>query len=189
MIRSGAFDSLGEDRGALLHNVDDALEYHKLHAKERESNQVSLFSVMTEQHELPTLRLKPAPEISIEDKLAWEKELLGLYISGHPLEKHREKLERSGSTIKMVNEELREGMNTVVAGIIEEHKLVITKKNEHMAFLRIADFTGSIEVVVFPRTLTECKDLLGPDKLVAVKGRFSRRNDSPSVIAEKVKAL
>ena len=73
--------------------------------------------------------------------------------------------------------------------IIEEHKVVITKKNEHMAFIKIADFTGSIEVVVFPRTLAEVKDMLGPDKMVAVKGRFSRRNDSPSVVAEKVKAL
>jgi DNA polymerase-3 subunit alpha len=58
-----------------------------------------------------------------------------------------------------------------------------------MAFIRVADFTGSIEVVIFPRTLAECKDLLGPDKLIAIKGRFSRRNDSPSIIAEKVKAL
>ncbi len=189
LIRSGAFDTMGIDRGSLLHNVDDALEYHKLHAKERESNQVSLFSVMTEGSALPTLRLKPAPEISQEDKLAWEKELLGLYISGHPLDKHRDKLEKSGSSIKQISEDMREGVNTVIAGIIEEHKLVITKKNEHMAFLRIADFTGSIEVVVFPRTLTEFKDLLGPDKLVAIKGKFSRRNDAPSLIAEKVKSL
>ncbi len=189
LIRSGAFDTMGIDRGSLLHNVDDALEYHKLHTKERESNQVSLFSVMTEGSALPTLRLKPAPEISQEDKLAWEKELLGLYISGHPLDKHRDKLEKSGSSIKQISEDMREGVNTVIAGIIEEHKLVITKKNEHMAFLRIADFTGSIEVVVFPRTLTEFKDLLGADKLVAIKGKFSRRNDAPSLIAEKVKSL
>ena len=86
-------------------------------------------------------------------------------------------------------EESRDGINTVVAGIIEEHKVVITKKNEHMVFMRIADFTGSIEVVVFPRTLAECKDLIGTDKCVAIKGRFSRRNDAPSIIAEKVRAL
>lgn len=188
LIRAGAFDTLGIDRGSLLHNIDDALEYHKLHAKEKESSQVSLFSVIASTA-LPTLRLRPAPEISPEDKLRWEKELLGLYISGHPLDKHREKMEKSGVNIKQMSEESREGMNTVVAGIIEEHKIVITKKNEHMAFIKIADFTGSIEVVIFPRTLAECKDMLGPDKLVAIKGRFSRRNDSPSIIAEKVKAL
>lgn len=189
LIRAGCFDTLGEERGALLHNVDDALEYHKAHARERASNQESLFSLMAEKHALPTLRMRPAPEISQESKLAWEKELLGLYISGHPLEKHREKLERSGSSIKKLNEDARDGMATILAGIIEEHKLVITKKNEHMAFLRIADFTGSIEVVVFPRTFTEVKEFLAVDKMVAIKGKFSRRNDSPSVIAEKVKAL
>lgn len=188
LIRAGAFDTLGIDRGSLLHNVDDALEYHKAHAKEAASSQESLFSAMGG-HAMPTLRLRPAPEISMQDKLAWEKELLGLYISGHPLDKHREKLEKSGTTIKLINEELRDGMNAIVAGIIEEHKIVITKKNEHMAFLKVADFSGSIEVVIFPRTFTEVKDLLALDKMVAIKGRFSRRNDSPSVIAEKVKAL
>ena len=188
LIRAGAFDTLGIDRGSLLHNVDDALEYHKAHAKDAASSQESLFSGVGG-IALPTLRLRPAPEISMQDKLAWEKELLGLYISGHPLEKHREKLEKSGTTIKLISEELSDGMNAIVAGIIEEHKIVVTKKNEHMAFLKVADFSGSIEVVIFPRTFTEVKDLLGPDKLVAIKGRFSRRNDSPSVIAEKVKAL
>ena len=169
--------------------MDNALEYHKLHAKEKESSQVSLFSVMVDKNALPKLRMRPAPEISMEDKLAWEKELLGLYISGHPLDKFREKLEKGGMNIKEMREKSHDGMETVIAGIIEEHKVVITKKNEHMAFIKVADFTGSIEVVVFPRTMAECKDLLGLDKLIASKGRFSRRNDTPSVIAEKVKAL
>lgn len=189
LIRAGAFDSLGEERGALLHNVDAALEYHKEYGRAQESSQVSLFAVVTDQNARPQLRLRVARESTMEEKLAWEKELLGLYVSGHPLEKHREKLEKGGSSIKQVAEELRDGMNTIVAGIIEEHKMIITKKNEHMVFMKIADFTGSIEVVVFPRTFAECKDLIGPDKMVAIKGRFSRRNDAPSIIAEKVRAL
>jgi DNA polymerase-3 subunit alpha len=189
LIKAGAFDTLGEERGSLLYNVDNALEYHKLHAMEKASSQVSLFSVMIDKNQLPKLRMRPAPEISMEDKLAWEKELLGLYISGHPLDKFREKLEKGGMNIKEMREKSHDGMETVIAGIIEEHKVVITKKNEHMAFIKVADFTGSIEVVIFPRTMAECKDLLGLDKLIAIKGRFSRRNDAPSVIAEKVKAL
>ena len=189
LIRAGAFDTLGEERGVLLHNVDDALEYHKAHAREKASNQESLFSVISTTHAMPTLRMRPAPEISQKEKLGWEKELLGLYISGHPLDPHREKMEKSGTSIMQLNAETRDGMSTIVAGIIEEHKLVITKKNEHMAFLRIADFTGSIEVVVFPKTFAEVKDFLAADKMVAIKGKFSRRNDSPSVIAEKVKSL
>lgn len=189
LIRAGAFDSLGEERGVLLHNVDQALEYHKAHVRDAASDQVSLFSVMAAQHTLPTLRMRPAPEISQEQMLMWEKELLGLYISGHPLERFRDKIEKSGVTVKGIVENGHDGMMTVVAGIIEEARIVITKKNEHMSFIKIADFTGSIEVVLFPRTLAECKEFIVVDKIIAIKGRFSRRNDSPSLVADKVKAL
>ena len=189
LIMAGAFDTLGDERGALLKNSEDALEYHKLHGRERSSNQESLFSVMTEKSSIPIFRLRPAAEASNDDKLKWEKELLGLYLSGHPLEKYRAKMELAGINIKRTSEEGREGGDTRLAGIIEEHRIVITKKNEHMAFIKVADFYGAIEVVVFPRTLAEVKDMLGPDKCVAIKGRFSRRNDAPSVIAESVKVL
>jgi DNA polymerase-3 subunit alpha len=91
--------------------------------------------------------------------------------------------------IKTTIEKSYDGATAVVGGIIEDLRMVITKKNEHMAFVRIADFTGTIEVVVFPRTFTEIKDILLVDKCVVVKGRFSKRNDSPSVIAEKIKSL
>ena len=86
---------MGIDRGSLLHNVDDALTYHKLHAKERESNQVSLFSVMNEGTSLPTLRFKPAPEISQEDKLAWEKDRANLIAV---VDEHRQKQEAGINT-------------------------------------------------------------------------------------------
>jgi DNA polymerase-3 subunit alpha len=189
LIKAGAFDSFGEDRGALLHNLDDALEYHKAHAREKESSQVSLFAAVSETARLPSFRMRPAPEASKDDMLRWEKELLGLYISGHPLEKHREKMEKAGVNIKNLAANGYEGTNTVLAGIIEEVRIVITKKNEHMAFVKVADFTGAIEVVFFPRTYTECKEQIVLDRCIAVKGRFSRRNDSPSVVAENVKAL
>jgi DNA polymerase-3 subunit alpha len=188
MIRAGVFDSLGEERGALLYNIDEALEYHRICAKAKEDTQGSLFGEMSPDS-LPSFRLREGPTATQREKLAWEKELLGLYISGHPLEEHRQKLEKGGINIRSTTENSHEGVTTVIGGIIEEHKVVITKKGEHMAFLRIADFTGSIEVVVFPRTLEESKDLLGPDKCIAVKGRFSKRNESPSVVAEKIKAL
>jgi DNA polymerase-3 subunit alpha len=189
LIRSGVFDSLGEERGALLYNIDEALEYHRVHTKEKDSAQSSLFSLMESAVTLPVFRLKKAPEASKRDKLGWEKELLGLYISGHPLEEHKEKLEKGGVNIKTTIEKSYDGATAVVGGIIEDLRMVITKKNEHMAFVRIADFTGTIEVVVFPRTFTEIKDILLVDKCVVVKGRFSKRNDSPSVIAEKIKSL
>lgn len=188
LIKAGVFDSLGEERGALLGNIDEALEYHRICSKAKEDTQDSLFGEMSP-NSLPSFRLREAPEAGTREKLAWEKELLGLYISGHPLEEHREKMEKASINIKTVAETAHEGTITVVSGIVEDYKVVITKKGEHMAFLRVADFTGSIEIVIFPRTLEECKDIIGADKCIAIKGRFSRRNESPSVVAEKVKAL
>ncbi|HSE35605.1 MAG TPA: DNA polymerase III subunit alpha [Candidatus Paceibacterota bacterium] len=189
LIKSGAFDTLGEERGALLGNIDMAIEYHRAHAKMEADAQDSLFSGFADPSALPSFRLRPAAEASTKERLSWEKELLGLYVSGHPLEEHRAKMEKAGVSIKDLTETSRDGAPAIVAGIIEKHRVVLTKKNEHMAFITLADFTGSIEVVLFPRTLEECKDFVLPDRCVAIKGRFSFRNESPSVVAEKVKAL
>ena len=80
-------------------------------------------------------------------------------------------------------------MTVVIGGIIEETKPIVTKKNDVMAFLRVADLTSSIEVVVFPKIYEEFKKLFAPEQCVAIKGRFSTRNGTPSVIAEKAKEL
>jgi DNA polymerase-3 subunit alpha len=80
-------------------------------------------------------------------------------------------------------------MQVVVGGILEEIKPIITKKNEPMAFIRIADLSGSIEAVVFPRIFTEQKDLLFPEACIAIKGRVSKRNGETSIIVEKIRKL
>ena len=85
--------------------------------------------------------------------------------------------------------EMKEGMLAVIGGLVEEAKTVTTKNNEQMMFLKIADLSDSIEVVVFPRVFGEYKTLLGPDRLIAVKGRISERNGEISLIAEKIKEL
>ncbi|MEK7208247.1 MAG: DNA polymerase III subunit alpha [Patescibacteria group bacterium] len=187
LIKSGALDELGE-RGAMLANAETLLGYNKESAR-RPTQQTSLFCLMSDASSLPTLKLAETPHATVEEKLAWEKELLGLYISGHPLDKFREVLEKREFTIAKIKEEFRDGMTVVVGGIIEEAKPVITKRNEVMAFLRIADFTSSIEVVVFPKVYEEFKKLLSPEQCIAVKGRFSTRNGTPSIIAEKAKEL
>lgn len=188
LIRTGAFDSLGEDRGVLLHNIDDALEYHKVHRQEQESNQVSLFSLMTDKQALPKLRIRPARHSTLDERLKWERDLLGLYVTGHPLEKYKGRLDKA-TQIKSLSESGKENDIVLVAGLIEEVKDIITKKNEHMAFIRLADFSGSIEAVAFPRTFAEFKEALAVDKCVAVKGKFNRRNDQASLLIDKVKIL
>ncbi len=186
LIKTGALDEFGE-RGLLLANLEYLLEYHKESASTVD-NQSNLFGLLPET-DIPHLRLKEAEAATMALRLGWEKELLGLYISGHPLDKYRSILEKREVTIKKIKEEMREGMITVIGGIIEEAKNIITKNNENMCFLKIADLSSSIEVVVFPRTYNEFKKFLVAEKCVAIKGKLSNRNGTPSIIAEKFKEL
>jgi DNA polymerase III subunit alpha len=187
LIKAGALDEFGE-RGIMLANLDHMLAYNKERIKSASSNQDSLFG-MTGGNDLPPIGLTPAPPAPIAEKLIWEKELLGLYLSGHPLDKYRDILTARDVNIKRAKEEFKDGMTAVLAGIIEEAKNIVTKKGDNMMFLKITDFSGTMEAVVFPKVYAEFKALLEPEKCIALKGRISDRNGSISLIAEKVKGL
>lgn len=186
LIKSGAMDAFGE-RGQMLANIEDLLKYNKEKTKGAE-NQDSLFGAGT-LASISNLRMHEAPPASKSDMLLWEKELLGLYVSGHPLDKFREILDKRDMNIKKAKETLKDGAVTVIAGIIEEAKNIVTKKGDNMMFLKISDFSGSLEAVVFPRTFAEFKNLLQPERCIAVKGKMSERNGTQSMIAEKIKGL
>src|SRR3989338_8294968 len=139
-----------------------------------------------EQH--PFRSLQHAKPVPLETLLGWEKELLGLYISGHPLDKHKDKFKDEKKTIEYAKEHLR-GVDTVIAGFIETVRINQTKNGEKMGFLKIADFSDSIEVVVFPRTYKECEAIITPGSRVAFKGKISDRNGETSFVVERAKAL
>jgi len=189
LIKSGSMDEWG-DRGVMLANLEDMLAYNKEVNKEDKS-QTSLFGDM--KHEVLAFKMKPATEATSAEKLAWEKELLGLYISGHPLERLREKLEKRNINIKKIKEgtdhNVGNGMQIAIGGIIETVRQVITKNNERMAFLKIADLTDSIEAVVFPSIFKDFIDVLVPEKCVAISGKVSNRNGEKSIIIEAVKEI
>ncbi len=187
LIKSGAMDSLGE-RNQMLENLEEALAYNREIAKGNTTNQTSLFGSMTNTATLPKLRLKETRPATQTERLVWEKELLGLYISGHPLEKFREKLNNLKTKIKDVKK-LEEGYPIVLAGIIEEAKKVLTKKGQTMFFVKLSDFSDSIETVVFPRILEDSGNTIRESACVAVSGKVSYRNGTPSVIVEKIKDL
>jgi DNA polymerase-3 subunit alpha len=191
LIKSGAMDSFG-DREMLLYNLERLLTFHKEESGENKA-QDSLFSFAADTNSGNSshdLELQTPPETSTtSNKLLWEKELLGLYISGHPLDSFREKLEGRDTNIKKIKETGREGQPVVVAGIVEEIKNIMTKKGDRMVFMKIADFTDSIETVVFPKTFEEFQDILVPESCIVIKGTFSTRNESKSLVVEKVKEL
>ncbi|MSU44653.1 DNA polymerase III subunit alpha [Candidatus Nomurabacteria bacterium] len=190
LIKSGCMDEWG-DRGVLLVNLEAMLEYnHEIN--KQDANQVSLFGgangIST-----PEFKLQSAPQATQTEKLLWEKELLGLYISGHPLDRIREKLESRDINIKKIKEDkgnnLGNGIPVTIAGIIESARQVVTKNNERMVFLNIADFTGSIEAVCFPSIFKENIDLFVAEKCIALSGKISLRNGEKSIIIEVVKEV
>ena len=188
LTKVGALDSFGIDRGVLIGNVETILAYNK--EKERQpDNQDSLFGLMSDTSSVPTLKLAEVPNAPIQEKLAWEKELLGLYISGHPLDRFREVILKRDMDIKKAKETLKDGAEVTIACIIEEVKPINTKKGDAMAFVKVADFSGELETVVFPRTLVEFQSAFVPDKCLAIKGKMSERNGQKSMIVERVKVL
>ncbi len=187
LAKAGAFDSLGIERGQVLGNVDEALAFNRQELKNN-ANQTSLFGLMPEAVAPPALKLKEVEPIDPKTKLAWEKELLGLYVSGHPLEPYRDKFEKKENTLKYQREQ-REGFTTVAGGVIDTVREIITKNNKQMAFIKMFDFTDWIECVAFADVYDKYKNLLVPDKIVAIKGKISHRNGEPSIIIEAVKEL
>lgn len=186
LIKSGCMDDWG-DRGVLLANLEAMLGYNHENSKQNK-NQISLFGGAAS-IKAPEFRLQSAKEATPAEKLLWEKELLGLYISGHPLDRLRDKLEKRTVNIKKIKEELGNGMQITIAGIIETVRQVVTKNNERMAFLKISDLTDSIEAVCFPSIFKDCIDIIVVEKCIAFSGKVSNRNGEKSIIIEAVKEI
>lgn len=193
LICAGAFDRFG-DRGQLYSNLDSLLAYNREHMAGKEANQDSLFAGLAA---TTNLVLTPAQPATLTQLLIWEKELLGVYVSGHPLESVAEevaKRPRIGDIVRAVAEKeelaiLRFKGELVTTGLIESVRELFTKKGDRMAFVRLADQTDAIELVAFPEVYQQNRELLQPGTCVAIKGKLSIRNDEPSVLVDKVKAL
>ncbi|OGC87911.1 hypothetical protein A2419_02640 [Candidatus Adlerbacteria bacterium RIFOXYC1_FULL_48_26] len=184
LIQCGALDSFGE-RGQMNANLELLLQYHRDAGAQQ--SQDSLFAGLESSGS--DIQLKDAPVATMPERLVWEKELLGLYISGHPLDQFREQLSKRPMTIQEMKQRIMPGMTAVAAGMIEDVRTLLTRGGDQMAFIKIADYDGSIEAVVFPKSFEEYKAILVPDKCIALKGRLSNRNGELSMVAEALKAL
>ncbi len=188
LIKSGAMDCFNIDRGVMIGNIDLILDYNKESAKQH-SDQTSLFGMFANASDVPALRLTDSPVANMHDKLAWEKELLGLYVSGHPLEQYRETINKRNIDIKRALDTGKDGSTVILAVMINEVRMIQTKKNETMAFITIADFSGESEAVVFPRVYNEFKALIAPDICLAIKATINSRNGEKGFIIERLKKL
>ncbi|QQG37818.1 MAG: DNA polymerase III subunit alpha [Candidatus Kaiserbacteria bacterium] len=186
LIQCGAFDDMGITRGELMANIETLLTFHREHLKAPQ-DQGSLFGALAPAK--ISLSLEKAQPVPLDVLLEWEKELLGLYVSGHPLDKHKDKLTRQKMDIKTGKEKFPRGVETVIAGLLETVQPILTKKGERMLFARLADYSDGVEIVAFPRVVKENEQLFLAGTCILVKGKFSERNGEASFVVERAKAL
>lgn len=184
LIQAGALDNFG-NRAQLLGNIEALLAYNK-EVKSMHVDQGSLFGDIGQSH----ISLREVSPLSQRDILAMEKEVLGVYVSGHPLDHMKERFKKSKNNIGMIaTDEVKNEQHIIVGGIIESVKEITTKKGDKMAFLSLSDFSGSTEAVVFPKLYQKNRDLLQEDAIVAVKAKVSERDGTKSIIIEGIKPL
>ena len=198
-IKAGAFDSLPGTRKQFMSAYVQIMEHIVKDKKNNMAGQLSLFDIADESHKEDfDVKLPDVGEYSKEMLLAFEKEVLGVYISGHPLEE-QEELWRKGITNTtadfVINEEIgepavRDNMPAIIGGIIVDKKIKYTKNDKIMAFLQIEDLVGSVEVIVFPRDYEKNSDKLLEDNKVFVRGRVSLEEERDGkLICEKITAF
>jgi len=188
LIRAGALDSLGE-RAALLASVDQIVaESQQLH-RAREIGQRSLFDlrpdVMAEAPGASLIVARDVPPLPDKVRLADERELLGVYMSSHPLDVLTRYVDERLTPIAEMTAAMQ-GEPVQVAGVINALRTIVTKKGDTMAFAQVEDPTGTTELVIFPRRYEQHRELLTEDALIHVHGKVDVRDDQAKVIAEEV---
>jgi DNA polymerase-3 subunit alpha len=186
LIKCGAFDSTGAKRSQMMAALEEALEYGQRRQKERLDPQISLFDgkVNPQIINLPTL--PDIGEWSEGQRLAFEKESIGFYISGHPLKRYEELLDKFTNANAISIKEIKNGGAVRIGGLIRSTKIIKTKRGDLMAFATIEDLHGAVEATVFSRVYTGVSDLLVEDSAVLVQGQVQKDEQSVKILAEKV---
>lgn len=195
LIKSGAFDELGETRHTLIASYEGIIDTISGENKKSIEGQVTMFDIAsketTEKHKYV---LNKEPEFEEKEMLDMEKEMLGIYISGHPLEKLQEKIKANTNinTLQMINikeenDYSKDGRPVKYAGIITSVKKKYIKNNTIMAFVTVEDLYGSTEVIVFDSCFSRSQTVLIEDNIVLVEGRLSmKEEDSVKIVASTI---
>jgi DNA polymerase-3 subunit alpha len=185
LIKSGAFDQFGE-RDLLVNNIDGILAAAQRIQKNINDGQVDLFGDGAKEAAAPQVNLEPGEPISLPQQLNWERELLGVYLSSHPLEDYKDILEARAVAIASLSRNL-DGRILKVGGSINQVREITTKNGSKMAFVKIADLSGETELIVFPKTYAQNPDTWQPDKVIIAKGKVDfSRNDELKILVEEV---
>jgi len=184
LAMAGALDDLGE-RAEIIFNMDKILSFASALHKNKNANQNSLFGE-TDQIKTIELNLESTLPATKKQRLAWERELLGMYVSDHPLSGLGHILEPNRTVALNDLKNQREDEFVRVSGIIITLQKILTRSNQNMVFAKIEDLTSNVEILVFPKVLERAKDLIAPDKVVAIDGFLSFKDGSPKILAEDI---
>lgn len=188
LIKSGCFDSLAVERRTALDNIEEILKFNAAGKKNKINNQSSLFGF---QPGFAALKLKPTEPADAKTKLLWERELLGLYLSDHPLKKYLPKLrENKVQPIKEAfNSSRRDRDRLKIAGVISGVQRIITKTGQPMLFVKVEDLTDNLEVLVFSETFSRNPHLWKENNIIMINGTLSLRNGEPKIICQDAREL
>ena len=209
LIKAGTFDEFKENRATLLASFENIIDVIQSDNKKGINGQVSMFDIGNTQDNKIKYEFNEKEEMSEKEKFSMEKEMLGIYITGHPLEKIREQILKltniSSKEMKEIDEQnvsanedveqqvqenikYRDGQEVIIAGIVTSVKKKYTKNNKIMAFVNIEDLNGTAELIVFESTYLKYQDKLIEENIIIVKGRLSiREDDETKIVAQDIK--
>ena len=187
LIKAGAFDAFAE-RNQLLQNLEKLLEIARENQKNKSNGQIGLFASAPTAVRTTEIKLEPAEPAKLLEKLTWEKELLGLYVSSHPLQGFKKLFASRCLPISSIDKAMV-NKKVILGGLINSVKKIITKTGKPMLFLKLEDLTAKTEVVVFPNLLERNPNALQENKIVFFAGRIDDRNGEIKLVADDVQEI
>ncbi len=190
LAKSGAFDSLGIERNQVVENIDDILKFAS--SARKDSAQTKASSLFGASAIKTSLRLKPSRQATKDEKLKWEKELLGFFLSDHPLNSYGDQIKAAkASSIAEVRLITNSGQMVRTAGLISYIHKIVTKSGQPMLFATIEDFSSQkpIEIVVFNSILNKYPTLWEENNVLLIEGKMSFKDDEPKILCDTAKKL
>jgi DNA polymerase III subunit alpha len=193
LIKAGAFDSLGAKRSQLMAMLDHAIEDGAAAQQERERGQTSIFGEALNGDGPAHGHIEPAlpnvPEWDQAQRLKYERELTGFYITAHPLARYEATIHALATATTVEITELSDGKEVRLCGIIATVKSMLTKKGDRMAYVTLEDLQGTVEVIVFPDLFKTVGDLIAPERLIRVTGTIDRGDKGTKIRGAKIEPL
>ena len=201
LILAGAFDQFGINRKTLITVFSEYMDRIAAANKKKDNMQISFFGTILEEDEGLELDYPEIPEYSSKEKLSLEKTVLGIYFSGHPLADYKEQFDKFSFNTSYLNyyeeddegnktyTEITEGESVSMGGIIAEYKRLSTKSGSTMAFIKVEDVYGQIEVICFPKVFDKARDLLKEENIVRITGKVQIKEGVPQIIADGIYAF